>query len=1287
MHDKKRARLIPYGVAVLAVAVSLLLRAHILQPVMGVKSLYLTFCPAVMIAAYFGGFRPGLLATILGAVTADFLFVDPLYDLWIHTPEDLLSMLFFVLVGTFLSGVCEALHRSRRRVAANERRYAVTLSSIGDAVIATDTQARVTFLNPVAEVLTGWSLVDASGQPLAEVFRIVNEQTRQLVEDPAVKVLRLGTVVGLANHTVLLARDGREVPIDDSGAPIVDEGGGIAGVVLVFRDISERKRAEDALRENEERFRCLVQNSSDIISLFDAEGTVLYQAPSVERLLGYRPHDRIGHNIYRDPIVHPEDMAAKRAFFDALLRQPGAPVTAEFRLRHADGSLRDIEAVGQNFLHDPGVAGIVANYRDVTERKRAEEALRESEHRWRSITEALPQLVWTARPDGYVDYQSTQFGEYFGLPEDKMLGWQWLELLHPDDRERARLAWQAAIEQDGDYDLEVRLRGFDGVYHWFKTRGVRVRDDEGRVFKWFGTCTDITDGKQTEEALRESEQRWRNLAEALPQLVWTAAPDGACDYFSMQWTQHTGVPEDRLLGWQWMETLHPDDREPTRRFWLDSVAGRSPYDVEYRVRRTDGEYCWFKTRGVPIRDSAGRIVKWFGTCTDITDSRTAAEELRLAKEAAESANRAKDEFLANVSHEIRTPMNAILGMTELVLDTSLTEDQQQSLKTVKAAADSLLGIINDLLDFSKIEAGKLVLAPAEFSLRGALGDTLRTLAMRAHRKGLELVSHVPPEVPDSLVGDAGRLRQVLLNLIGNAIKFAKHGEVELRVETVRNDANDDVELRFAVSDTGIGIPQEKQDTIFRAFEQEDTSTTRRYGGTGLGLTIAAQLVALMSGTITVESEPGRGSTFAFRARFGRGLQPAKPPSAQPPILIRNLRVLIVDDNDTNRRILVEWLRGWQMDAAAVSDGPTALDSLWDAVTDGRPYELVLLDARMPDTDGLSLAASIRKRAELSATRIILLTSGNRPGDIERLRELRIDAHLLKPLQQSELLDTIYNVMSHSNGGSAATEMPLQAQRPAADPSFIPLHILVAEDNEFSAQLLEQLLTRRGHRVTLATNGTDAVARTRDDDFDLLFLDIHMPELDGFQVVQAIREREHGGSRRLPVIALTARSRKEDRDKCLAAGMDDFLVKPVHTDSLWQAIDRVMADCDRTDHPNTQLLDAPVLLAACGGDDVILEKICQAFVACLPDQLHATQAAFRDSNAHALREAAHKLSSTLAAFSTIAGNAVSSLEDQAAAGQVDACGPLVSQLATMSESLVRQINGLSIDWLRSQVAKS
>ncbi|HVS38414.1 MAG TPA: response regulator, partial [Gemmataceae bacterium] len=499
----------------------------------------------------------------------------------------------------------------------------------------------------------------------------------------------------------------------------------------------------------------------------------------------------------------------------------------------------------------------------------------------------------------------------------------------------------------------------------------------------------------------------------------------------------------------------------------------------------------------------------------------------------------------------------------------------------------------------------------------------------------------------------------------------------------------EVGLHFTVRDTGIGIPADQQARIFSAFEQEDTSTTRKYGGTGLGLTIASRLVALMGGTITVDSAPGRGSTFAFTARFGQQLLPPEPVPAQPPVSLHNLPVLVVDDNATNRHILAEWLRGWQTDPTVVGDGMAAMDALWHRAANGRPCALVLLDACMPDADGLTVAAMIRERAELAATRIILLTSGERPGDPARVRELRIDAQLLKPVQQDELLETIYRVMSRKKGdkvtrrqGDKVTEE--QPQPVTLSPGhLVTLSVLVAEDNELSAQVLEQALVRPGHRVRLASNGREVLTLAEQGGFDLLLLDVHMPELDGFQVVRAVRERELTEGGHLPIIALTARSRKEDRERCLAAGMDDFQTKPIRPADLLAAIDRVLGTHSSRPSRRLDLLDAPVLLAACGGDPTLLRKMCQTLTARVPEHLAALRDALRDQDAPRLREAAHKCCGMLSEFSTAAGDLAGSLEDLAAGAQLHDAGPILERLEAIVRELLGQVDGLSIGALQRQ----
>jgi two-component system, sensor histidine kinase and response regulator len=526
---------------------------------------------------------------------------------------------------------------------------------------------------------------------------------------------------------------------------------------------------------------------------------------------------------------------------------------------------------------------------------------------------------------------------------------------------------------------------------------------------------EIAERTRAEAQLRASEERFRGTFENAAVGIAHEDLTGRFLRLNERFCTILGYPQTELVGKTLAEVTHPEDlAADLARFNALTRGESTSYTMEKRFIRKDGRAVWAHLTVSLQFDAAGKPAYCIKIIQDISDRKRLEGELRQAKEAAEAGNRAKDEFLANVSHEIRTPMNAILGMTELALDTPLAEERRQYLKTVQSAAESLLGMLNGLLDFSNIEAGELELNPIDFSLRAALVDTVRTLGTRAHKKRLELVSHVETDVPDALVGDATRLRQVLLNLVGNAIKFTEKGEVVLRVHTAGAAAPEDAALlRFEVSDTGIGIPREKQDTIFRAFEQQDTSTTRKYGGTGLGLTIAARLVALMGGTITVESEPGRGSTFAFTLPFKLEELRAEPVLAPPSGLFYKSPVLIVDDDDANRRLLEEWLKGWQMEPSARGHGLAALDAIWHRAASGQPYALLLLDSRMPDTDGLTLAATIRKRVELADTRIILMTSGEGSGDLSRLRELRIDARLVKPVQQKELLDTIYQVMSKS----------------------------------------------------------------------------------------------------------------------------------------------------------------------------------------------------------------------------------------------------------------------------------
>ncbi len=859
------------------------------------------------------------------------------------------------------------------------------------------------------------------------------------------------------------------------------------------------------------------------------------------------------------------------------------------------------------------VSRLEHSIRYTLERERLRKELELERYLLQSLMENLPDNIYFKDPESKFIRISRAMAEWFNLDDPADAVGKTDQDFFTDEHAAQALADERELMARGEpvLDKVEKETWPDGRTTWVSTSKLPLRDHEQNVVGTFGVSRDITAQQQALNALSQSERLNRQIVDtALDAFVGMDA-DGTIIDWNPQAEVIFGWKSEDALGQTLAETIIPE------RFRDAHVAGLKHFvktgessviqrRLELVALHRSGKEFPVEVTISPIRDADSCIFSAF--VHDITNRKQAEKELLESKEAAESANRAKSDFLANMSHEIRTPMNAVIGMTELVLDTELTQSQHEYLSMVRDSADSLLNLINDILDFSKIEAGKLELESEVFGIRDTLGDTLRSLSVRAHREELELACHIDPAVPDALVGDASRLRQVVVNLVGNAIKFTPEGEVIVHVEVDQKDEKS-VLLHFAIADTGIGIATEKLKSVFQAFEQADTSTTRKYGGTGLGLTICSRLTRLMKGTIWAESELGKGSTFHFTARLGIS---DKPPEIRSKRIVQGSRVLIVDDNATNRLILDEMLTNWGIVTTSVECVDDAIASLREAREAGKGYDLVLSDVHMPEKDGFTLATEIRNDEKLAGAMIMMLTSGDRSEDIEQCRELGVSAYIRKPIKQSELFDSLVAILAiEGTGDSTAADIENSERREIVIP---PLRVLLAEDSVVNQKLALALLKKWGHSGTVANNGKEAVELATRETFDVVLMDVQMPEMDGLEATRQIRRSEAGTDRHLPIIAMTAHAMKGDRELCIESGMDDYVSKPVRPWQLINALSQFFAEDARTVGVSREeavsaatledavpvpaekyRVDWPVALRITQGDRDLLREIAGAFL--------------------------------------------------------------------------------------------
>ncbi len=1056
-----------------------------------------------------------------------------------------------------------------------------------------------------------------------------------------------------------------------SAEPIIT--GGEQHNIVVIQDITERKKTEQSLRESEEKFRNLFEHAIDAVILADADTGILVDInPAGCDMLGRPKGQIIGQHM---TLLHPLEMAEdfKQVFREHV--EKGLILADDSIIQRADGAR--IPASVSASVVKLGDRNIIQGvFRDMSGRKRAEEALRDSEEKFsRAFNVSGNAICITSLPDNEFLEINESYTRFTGYSREEVIGRTAAELdLWVDDEELKQL--QIKLKEEGKFhNMEFHSR--------MKSGEIRVGLGSAEIINIKGkSCrivviTDITERKKAEEALKDSEEKFSKAFSAAGSAICiTSLKDNRFLEANESFSRFTGYPRNEIIGrsaadlnlWvkqeelkQWMDTLKKDGRVYNQEFSSRMKSGEIRIGLSSaEVINIGGEPC----RIVVITDITERksmeqeLLDYRSHLEELVQKRTVElsslneqleaeleerkrieRELIQAKNAAEGANRAKSDFLAHMSHEIRTPIHGVIGTLNLMLDGELKEEQRQYGNMAIASAESLLGIINDILDFSKIEAGQLVLEEMDFDLQTIVEEALQPMALSAQKKRIELICHIPPQVPRKLVGDGGRLRQTLVNLLGNGVKFTQSGEVSAGI-TIENESDNHVELHFTIRDTGIGIPEDKQKLLFNAFVQGNGS---KYGGTGLGLAICRQLVSMMQGHIWLESQPGQGSAFHFVVGFKKSSSGLSTDIIPPEIIkFQGTQVLIVDDNTTNRLMLTELLESWGLAVTTADNEATALQQLKKIKDTSNSLPLILLDMILPDSNGLDIVKKMGDDPQIKQKIIIMLPCDNISDNFNRCQEAGIVTNLIKPVKKREIQNAILSAL-----GAVGEKKKESLKRAVSSVPELKLRILVAEDNPTSQLIARKTLEKMGCTAQIAGNGLEATHMAEQSYFDLILMDFDMPEMNGIEATQVIREKERETNKHLPIIAMTAYAMKQDRDKCLEAGMDGYLTKPINPDGLYNALKGIAtlhkpdqapvtasqpAASDEPAAPMEPAVDLEAALRTVGGDKDILKEVLQVFLEeDSPRLLKSITEAIERQDGKAIKAEAHGMKGAAAAM--------------------------------------------------------